>query len=386
MYPTLYHFFYDITGFEIPFLRAVNSFGFFVAMAFLVAGWLYAKELKRKEEEGFVPVSKRLIWVGAPAPLHEIVLNGLLGAFLGFKLIYAFTHQDVFSRFPKFLFSAEGSWIGLIIGAAIMAYWRYADGKKAELPKPEQREELVHGYDHLGKLITLAVLWGFIGAKLFAWLEDPQPLGEFLKDPFRGLTMYGGLICAAIAMTFYMRKHQLPVWHFYDAAAPALMLAYGVGRIGCHVSGDGDWGIENTAPKPGWMSFLPDWMWSYTYPNNVNMVGVPLKDCLYGDQYCTVLPNPVFPTPFYETLMCVAFFFILWAMRKKITIPGVLFMSYLAMNGVERFFIESIRVNEKYHLLGIEVTQAQLISLSFILVGIAGIFYLKHKQKNAVSA
>lgn len=381
MYPTLYHFFYDLTGYEVSFLRAVNSFGFFVALSFIVASWLYSKELRRMEDEGLLPVKTVKRIYGAPVPVSDLVLNAVLGFVLGYKLIFAFFNSEVFSDFPGFIFSSEGNFFGGIVGAAAMGFWRYYEGKKLQLPKPEEREEVFHAYEHMGKLVMLAVIWGFIGAKLFAWLEDPQPLGEFLSDPFRGLTMYGGLICAAIAMTIYMRKHQLPVWRFYDAVAPALMLAYGVGRIGCHVSGDGDWGIVNTSPKPGWMSFLPDWLWSYTYPNNVNGEGVPIPGCVYEEKFCNVLPEPVFPTPFYETLMCVFFFFVLWSMRKRIKIPGVLFMVYLSMNGVERFLIESIRVNETYQLMGMDVTQAQLISLSFILAGFAGIWLLMKRHK-----
>ncbi|MFX9050398.1 prolipoprotein diacylglyceryl transferase family protein, partial [Acinetobacter baumannii] len=71
---------------------------------------------------------------------------------------------------------------------------------------------------------------------------------DFIKDPidalisFSGLTFYGGLICAALAIYFYAKKHNIPFIHLADAAAPALMLAYGIGRIGCQVAGDGDWG------------------------------------------------------------------------------------------------------------------------------------------------
>ncbi|HAA00144.1 MAG TPA: prolipoprotein diacylglyceryl transferase [Flavobacteriales bacterium] len=383
MYPTLYHFFYDLTGFEIPFFRAVNSFGFFVAISFVVASWVYSRELKRLEESGFIPVGKIVRTYGLPVPLWDVAGNALLGFFLGFKIVHGFFYPEIFSNFPAFLFSLEGNIFGGILGGLAMGAWRYYEGKKLERPTPEVREEAFHAYEHLGKLVLLAVVWGFIGAKLFAWLEDPQPLGEFLSDPFRGLTMYGGLICATIAMTLYMRKHKLPVWRFYDAGAPAVMLAYGVGRIGCHVSGDGDWGIVNTAPKPGWMSFLPDWLWSYNYPNNVMKMGTPMSDCIYNDDYCYVLPQTVFPTPFYETLMCLLFFGVLWLLRKRILVPGVLFMVYLMLNGVERFLIEGIRVNDKYMAGGLAFTQAQLISFVFIIAGAAGIFFLRKRYRQA---
>ena len=158
------------------------------------------------------------------------------------------------------------------------------------------------------------------------------------------------------------------------------MLAYGVGRIGCQMSGDGDWGIDNLAPKPEWMSFLPDWMWSYTFPHNVINAGVPIEGCT--GKFCMELANPVWPTAFYEVIMSLAIFGILWAMRKHIKVPGALFFIYLAFNGVERFFIEKIRINSEYNILG-GITQAEIISFSLILTAIIGVTYL-YKSKKAV--
>jgi prolipoprotein diacylglyceryltransferase len=85
--------------------------------------------------------------------------------------------------------------------------------------------------------------------------------------------------------------------------------------------------------------------------------------------------------------MGLIIFFILWKMRKKIVIPGVLFCWYLVFNGIERFGIELIRVNIKYHIFGIDATQAQLISPLFFLLGVIGIFYFTNKaKKNAQGA
>lgn len=386
MYPNLYYFFYDIFGIQIPFLKAVNSFGFFVALAFLAALAVYSRELKRKEAQGLLPIGTIKKTIGLPASVTDILLNALLGFALGFKLVFAFMNSEVFSSFPDFLFSREGSIIGGIIGAALFGYWRYYDGQKQKLDPPKEVEVPYHSHERLGTILILAVVFGFFGAKLFAYLEDPQPLSEFLADPFRGLTMYGGLICAAIAITVYFKRNNLPVLHYYDGAAPGLMLSYGIGRIGCHVSGDGDWGIVNTSEMPGWLSWLPNWMWSYNYPNNVNGSGNPIPGCVYEENYCNALPEPVYPTAFYEFLMCTLLFFILWYFRKRIVAPGALFMLYLIFNGIERFLIESIRVNSKYHFLGIETTQAQLISFSFILVGLIGfIYFMRRKSANTVS-
>jgi prolipoprotein diacylglyceryltransferase len=154
--------------------------------------------------------------------------------------------------------------------------------------------------------------------------------------------------------------------HVADAFAPSMMLAYGLGRIGCQVAGDGDWGIVNTHPKP--FAWLPDWVWAYTYPHNVVGEGVPIPDCV--GQYCAQLPNAVFPTPLYEIIASLLLFGFLWAIRRKIKTPGVLTAIYLIVNGIERFLVEQIRVNTKYHFLGIHPTQAELIATFLVISGI----------------
>jgi phosphatidylglycerol:prolipoprotein diacylglycerol transferase len=145
-----------------------------------------------------------------------------------------------------------------------------------------------------------------------------------------------------------------------------MMLAYAVGRLGCQLSGDGDWGIVNLHPKP--FSWLPDWVWSYRYPHNVLEAGNPIAGC--AGQYCNQLAQPVYPTPFYEFLMCSVLFLVLWLIRKKIRVAGQLFGIYLIFNGMERFLIEKIRVNTKYEGLPFQPTQAELISLVLVLGGV----------------
>jgi len=149
------------------------------------------------------------------------------------------------------------------------------------------------------------------------------------------------------------------------------------------VAGDGDWGVDNLSPKPNWMSFLPDWFWSYRYPHNVVNEGIPIPNC--EGHHCFILQNPVFPTPLYESIVCIGLFFFLWGMRKKFTTTGMMFSVYLLLNGIERFLVEQIRVNSKYHVAGIDFTQAQLISLCLILLGTFGIFYCRAKAQRAQS-
>ncbi|HIE73836.1 MAG TPA: diacylglyceryl transferase, partial [Flavobacteriales bacterium] len=222
---------------------------------------------------------------------------------------------------------------------------------------------------------------GIIGAKLFHNLEN---IGEFMADPmgqlmaFSGLTFYGGLIAGAFSVIWYGNKYKIKTLHLIDAAAPGLMIAYGIGRIGCQLSGDGDWGIINLATKPDWMAFLPDWIWSFTYPHNVINAGIPIKDCM--GRYCMELAQGVYPTPFYEIIMATLIFAFLWTIRKRIKVAGALFFVYLTLNGVERFFIEKIRVNTEYNILG-GITQAEIISSSLVLIGVAGCFYLFRNSK-----
>ena len=130
MYPTLYHFFYDWFGVKIQFLRAINSFGFFVAIAFITGAWLFGKEVYRKYKEGLIPSQKVKQIIGKHASAQELVLNGLFGFLIGFKIIYAIFHSEVFQDFPKYLATGKGSWIGALVMSAVFAYWKYYEKKK----------------------------------------------------------------------------------------------------------------------------------------------------------------------------------------------------------------------------------------------------------------
>ena len=382
MYPTLYHLVNDIFGIEISGLRAVQSFGFFVAMAFLTASYFFQKELKRKEDQGLIGMISQKVYKGGKASTKDLILSGLLGFVLGFKLLHLILNSSEFlENTQKFLLSTKGNLLGGIIGAALVAYMKYREKEKEKLPEPKWIEEPLHPYELVGNMTLVAAVAGILGAKIFHNLEN---LEEFMSDPwgslisFSGLTMYGGLIVGSTAVIGYAVKNKINAWHLIDACAPGLMLAYGVGRIGCQIAGDGDWGIDNPDAIPQAISFLPDWMWSYSFPHNVNNVGVPIPGCK-GD-HCNMLPVPVFPTPFYETVMCSILFFLLWSIRKKVSTPGVLFCIYLACNGVERFLIELIRVNTVYHIFGNEITQAQIISSMLIITGVVGVFYLRRRN------
>lgn len=394
MYPTLYHALLDLTGLDWPVLKFLNSFGFFVALAFVGAYLTLVAELKRKEAIGLITPTTRKITVGLGATTGELVMQGILGFILGWKGLYLLLHMaDATANPPAFLLSGKGNFFGGIAVAALLVWLLWREKEKQRLKEPEERTVTIHPAQHGSNITLTAALWGFIGAKLFHWLESPRDFFDLLAtgnvaDLVSGLTMYGGLIVAGIMVVRYFKRNGLAILPSMDAAAPGLMLAYGIGRLGCHVSGDGDWGIANTAPTPGW---LPSWLWSYDYPNNVNAVmgphrggysGVPITEGTCFEGYCTHLVPGVFPTPLYETLMCLLLFGALWWLRKHINLPGALFAVYLIMNGVERFLIEKIRVNELF--LG-SWTQAEVISLGLIILGAASLVVLNKRNNHGLA-
>lgn len=385
MYPNLYFAFKDLFGVEWPFLRFVNSFGFFVAIAFILSAIVLAAELKRKSSEGLLQPKEMQVMVGQPATAGELLLNFLLGFLLGYKIIALFIMDSSATEDPQaFIFSTIGSWPAGILLGLLFAGLKWYEKNKQKLPKPEKRTIRIWPQDRVGEITILALVFGLLGAKLFDIFEN---WSDFLKHPSSyllspsGLTFYGGLICAAIAIWVYARKHNIGFWHLNDAAAPTLMLAYGLGRIGCQVAGDGDWGIENTNPKP--FNWLPDWMWAYNYPNNVNEAGVPIPGCV--GKYCNELNPPVYPTPFYEIVVCLLLFGLIWSLRKKLKTPGTLFALYLMLNGMERFFIEKIRVNTRLNIFGFQPTQAEVISTLLFLSGLILWIILKRKESTVKS-
>jgi len=211
-----------------------------------------------------------------------------------------------------------------------------------------------------GELAVSVALAGFIGARVFHILEHPQ---EFMAEPWgmifsrSGFSMLGGVVFGAIAGALHVRRRGLPVRAVCDAVAPAAMLGYALGRIGCQISGDGDWGVAaDLSLKPDW---LPAWLWAQTYDNNIVGVAIP--------------PPGVYPTPIYETLLGLAAFGLLWMARKHPYRTGWLFALYLVLSGTERFFIEFIRVNPQLQVFGLPASQAQIVSLLLIALGLLGL-------------
>lgn len=388
-YANLYAMFHDLLGVEggaWEILRVFQSFGFFMAMAFLAAAYFLQRDLKRKEKLGIFKGYEVEVEVGHKATPTELVLNGILGALLGYKLIGLFLDLDTVKLDPQaWMLSSQGSLIGAIIGAAALVYSKYREKEKEKLDKPKKVKQLIMPHQMIGDIVMWAAIGGIGGAKLFYLFETPGNFASFMSDPlgsfFGGLTIYGGLIGGTVTVIWFAFKRGLNILQLADSVTPTLFLAYGVGRMGCQVAGDGDWGIDNLNPKPEWLSWLPDWAWAYDYAHNVNNEGILIPGCT--EQYCHALAVPVFPTPLYEIVMAISLFALLWSIRTKIKVPGIIVSLYLILNGIERFTIEQIRINTKLDFLGMEVTQAEIIAVVFVLTGIAGLigFTMLHKKQ-----
>lgn len=205
------------------------------------------------------------------------------------------------------------------------------------------------------KILLAAIPSAIIGAKIFHIIDY---FDEFLLDPWgmlisgSGLTVYGGYILAIIVCIIIVKKSRQNVLYIFDIAAAPLALGYAIGRIGCHVAGDGCYGIVSD-------SFL-----AVSYPNGLSAI-----------------TESVYPTPLFESFFSFIIFAFLMQLRKKELPQGTLFFLYIAMNGLTRFLIEFIRINPKAFL---NLSQAQIIAALFFITGIVGIFLIKRKAKAAL--
>ncbi len=424
MFPNLYYFFREVFGWELPALQIFNTFGFFVALSFGVCSWLLKKELKRKEKEGKIPYQIKEITVGEKPDAREILTQGILGFIFAWKIIGAMMDPVAFQAdIGGYIFSTEGSLIAGFIGGILVAYDKYRSMKKNELPSPQVQKVKVFPSDRIGEIVLTLGISGFVGAKIFNALETWD---DFIRDPIAnlisgsGLTFLGGLILAGIASYYLMRKMKVNFLVFADTIAPIMLLAYAIGRMGCLFAGDGDWGVYNSAyffdesrqetravergefrkyvdsndayfysmeiPQsryvewPSGLSFMPKGLLAYTFPHNVNNAGYKMPGC--EGKYCSRLPWPVFPTPFYEIIMSFMAFYFLWNRRRKYFIPGMMLAAYLVLAGLERFLIEPLRVNYRYDWGWLHPSQAQIISAIMILAGIWFYYNRKNTQKN----
>src|SRR3979409_765329 len=142
MYPTITDLIKDLTGWNVP--LPIQSFGFMMAIAFLLAAWTLALELKRKEKQGLVKPGPRKVLVGESASVSDLVTNGIIGFILGFKVIEMILHYHDLVEDPQdFILSTRGNLIGGVAVAGVMMFFKYREKEKERLPRPEEKIILV---------------------------------------------------------------------------------------------------------------------------------------------------------------------------------------------------------------------------------------------------
>lgn len=232
------------------------------------------------------------------------------------------------------------------------------------------------GYDE--KLASDIIFWsafgGIIGAKTYYLLENldhviasNDPIAMIFSGA--GLVFLGGLAGSIFAVTIVLKKYNVQWLKFANLIAPLIFLGYAIGRIGCFLVGD-DYGIPSNLP------------WAISFENgippttiNAFIIQYPWIDIskFEGD----ILR--VHPTQLYETIICFFLFLILWKYRHNPSVEGKLFYLYLIFGGVERFFIEFLRTNEKYFM---DIfSGAQIISIFMIFIGIYFLFISTIEEK-----
>lgn len=221
-------------------------------------------------------------------------------------------------------------------------------------------------------LALIAVPGGVVGARLLFVIEEwrrlvADPLGVLFSTG--GLSWYGGLFLATFLMYLYLRHHGIGFLVFGDAAGPGALLGRGIGRLGCHLSGDGDYGLPTTLP----------WGTDYSrgvYPPSAALARHPeLTQRFPGG----VAPDnlPMHPTGVYEFLLCALLFVLIWKYRSRLVVDGQTFMLFFVAIGVVRFGLEFIALTRP---IAIGLTEAQLISLGLIVIGAIGFGYLRARQ------
>lgn len=369
MYPNLYYAFRDLFGINLPFLKAIHTVGFFIAFAFVPGAWLWAHELKHREKNGELTYITKTYTGNSAINYTRVIFHFILGFTAAYKLVGLFLSQEA-ENAQAYIFSLKGNMLaGLLCGLA-WAFLTFYNDHKNKLANTQRQSIKIYPHQYVPHAIFIAAIAGIIGSKFFGIFEDWH---SFMQSPVQslsspdGFNFLGGLILATFAMWFYHYRFGLQRMRMADALTPSLMLSYAIGRLGCQIAGDGDWGINNLHPKP--VNWLPDWLWAYDYPHNVIQKGVYMQGCTWNE-YCNKLPIPVYPTPLYETIICLMLCGLLLFAGRRLNLAGQLSGLYLMLAGVERFFIEQIRVNIKYTCLTLHFTQAEALSILLFVCGV----------------
>ncbi len=388
----IYEFFNHAPAADYRFIP-IFSYGFCVATGFFVASILSVNEMRRRESLGLLKGNDAEITIGEAPTITELVIYFLIGFVVFFKIAGLLIYQPELStgvlNLKNYLTSFNlGSFVGGILGAVGLCWYFYHTKNKDKLLTPQKKKITLYPSDGIGDLVVIAAVLGVSGANFFNYLENPGDYVNFWQDPFgsmfSGLSVYGGLIFAGLGFGLYAYWKKFNILHFFDSVAPGFILANGIGRIGCHVAGDGDWGLANPYNKPSW---FPQFLWSNDYAHNI-IDAEPMNvipNCV--EEHCTYLAHAAYPTPLYELIMCTAIFFILWSLRKRYSYqPGILFFIFMMLIGVQRFAIEQWRDvsgRDTYGFFGIQFRQSEIISIIMFTIGAVTVAYLLKKYKAA---
>lgn len=220
---------------------------------------------------------------------------------------------------------------------------------------------------------SMLVLWGAVAAIVGSRIYDIFDNFAFYRaDPWSmifsgsGFVYFGGLLGGIIASFFIARHYKIPWLTLADMCAPALILGHAIGRFGCQLSGDGDWGLPSNLP------------WAMAYPNAIvgwnaqTVLKFDVNNNLVSGFYAGVR---VHPAPVYESILYALVFLALWSLRKKPFVEqsqGRLFSIYLILAGASRFVAEFVRINPRI-LMGL--SEAQLISVAMMVIGMIGYYW-----------
>jgi len=221
-------------------------------------------------------------------------------------------------------------------------------------------------------IIGITGLAGLAGSRLYHLLESPA---EFFADPWpqlfstMGFAFVGAIIGGFIALVILAKRLRIPMLLMLDVASPAAAMGYGIGRIGCLISGDGDYGMPTKLP------------WGMAFPNGI----VPTtQSCV---EWGAAPDCRVHPTPIYEFLVAILIFWILWRIGaralKTSASNGIVFAAYLVLTGIARFLVEMIRINPRSFF---GLTNAQAASVVSVLAGVALFIYSRKTPRQKIRA
>ncbi|HYL57473.1 MAG TPA: prolipoprotein diacylglyceryl transferase [Candidatus Acidoferrales bacterium] len=230
------------------------------------------------------------------------------------------------------------------------------------------------GFDpeYSSSIVIAAAVAGIAGSRLYAILDD---LPAYLADPKSmifsgsGFVFYGGMIGGVIGAYLVSRWYRISFGVTIDMCAPALAIGQAIGRIGCLLSGDGDWGLPSTMP------------WAMAFPRAI--VGWNAETVLKLDDHYQLVSGffpgvRVHPAPIYETILYLGVFYLLWSMRKTSHPPGRLIYWYMVLAGAARFVVEFVRINPR--VFG-PLSEAQLIAIAMMIVGGVALMLTAEKDK-----